>query len=123
MEEMTLNQYQKEAMVTCMDTCRNISYMLINLVGETGEFSSKVSKAIRKGNAEIVNNHLVPLVGSDKWNEIEQELKLEAGDIAWQLSGLCSVMGWKLDDICKMNIDKLASRKKRGVIDGNGDFR
>ena len=120
---MTLNQYQKEAMVTCMDTCRNISYMLINLVGETGEFSSKVSKAIRKGNAEIVNNHLVPLVGSDKWNEIEQELKLEAGDIAWQLSGLCSVMGWKLDDICKMNIDKLASRKKRGVIDGNGDFR
>lgn len=36
---------------------------------------------------------------------------------------LCSVMGWDLEKIAKMNLEKLASRKNRGVIDGNGDNR
>ena len=50
-----------------------------------------------------------------------EELKKEAGDILWQLSGLCSVMGWSLNDIAQMNLDKLAARKAVGTIDGNGD--
>ena len=50
-----------------------------------------------------------------------EELKKEAGDILWQLSGLCSVMGWSLNDIAQMNLDKLAARKDAGTIDGNGD--
>ena len=37
---MELNEYQKRAMSTCMPSCENISYMLLNLVGEVGEFSS-----------------------------------------------------------------------------------
>ena len=56
-------------------------------------------------------------------DEIEEAMQLEAGDILWQLAGLCSVMGWDLDAIAKMNLDKLASRQKRGVIEGNGDNR
>lgn len=47
----------------------------------------------------------------------------EAGDILWQLSGLCEVMGWRLEDVAKANLEKLASRKQRGVIDGEGDNR
>ena len=43
------------------------------------------------------------------------------GDVLWQLSGLCSVMGWSLDDIAQMNLDKLAARKAVGTIDGDGD--
>jgi NTP pyrophosphatase (non-canonical NTP hydrolase) len=50
-------------------------------------------------------------------------LKKEAGDILWQLSGLCSVMGWRLEDIAQQNLDKLADRKSRQVIDGSGDNR
>lgn len=30
---MELNEYQKRAMSTCMPSCENISYMLLNLVG------------------------------------------------------------------------------------------
>ena len=44
---MKLNDYQKRAMSTCMPSCKNISYMLLNLVGEVGEFASKIAKAIR----------------------------------------------------------------------------
>jgi hypothetical protein len=32
-------------------------------------------------------------------------------------------MGWDLEDVAQGNLDKLASRKQRGVIDGNGDNR
>lgn len=49
------------------------------------------------------------------------ELKKEAGDILWQLSGLCTVMNWPLEDVAQQNLDKLAARKAIGTIDGNGD--
>lgn len=131
---MTLNEYQKQAMTTCMDTCHNFSYMLINLVGEVGEFASKISKAIRKGQLSIggivegsVENNVLAIdsygVSDDDSAALDAELKKEAGDILWQLSGLCEVMGWTLEDVARTNLNKLASRQKRGVIDGNGDNR
>jgi hypothetical protein len=30
-------------------------------------------------------------------------------------------MGWKLNDVAKTNLDKLAARKAVGTIDGDGD--
>lgn len=119
---MTLNEYQKKAMSTCMPSCNNFSYMMLNLVGEVGEFASKVAKAIRKGNISIEYDELIPT--NKIANEVLlAELKAEAGDILWQLSGLCEIMGWRLEDVAQGNLDKLASRKERGVIDGNGDNR
>lgn len=127
MKKLTLNDYQEKAMTTCMPSSKNISYMLLNLVGEVGEFASKIAKQIRKGNLTI---------GSDKYpncllhgstmkrevhDTINEELKKEAGDILWQLSGLCKVMGWDLEDAAKTNLDKLAARKAAGTIDGSGD--
>lgn len=32
-------------------------------------------------------------------------------------------MCWTLEDVAQANLDKLASRQQRGVIDGNGDHR
>ena len=126
MKELTLNQYQEKAMTTCMDSCENFSYMFLNLVGEVGEFASKVAKQIRKGNMGIGTydgNHLHFLFNTDMetCQIMEDELAKEAGDILWQLSGLCSIMGWKLEDIAQINLDKLAARKAIGTIDGNGD--
>lgn len=119
---MELNEYQKKAMTTCMESSKNFSYMFLNLVGEIGEFASKVAKAIRKEQIDIQDSKL-EFYDCDTYWAIEDELKKEAGDILWQISGLCSIMGWKLEDIAQMNLDKLASRKTRGVIDGSGDNR
>jgi NTP pyrophosphatase (non-canonical NTP hydrolase) len=100
--------------------------MLLNLVGEVGEFASKVAKEIRKENMCIGvnstkrNEHYWFTHDGDSYAK-EEELKKEAGDILWQLSGLCSVMGWELNDVAKMNLDKLAARKAAGTIDGSGD--
>lgn len=121
-KELTLNEYQKRAMTTCTESSRNFSYMMLNLVGEVGELASKVAKSIRKEQAYIKDNKFY-------FNEFptcieqEREMMLEAGDCLWQLSGLCSAMGWDLEKIAQMNLDKLASRKERNVIVGDGDNR
>lgn len=125
---MELNEYQKRAMETCMPSCENFSYMMLNLVGEVGEFASKVAKMIRKGSVEIdtvddKTSDLFPMVSLPQWVHMQGELKKEAGDILWQLAGLCNVMGWTLEEVAEGNLDKLADRKTRGVIDGEGDNR
>lgn len=120
---MELNQYQKAAMTTCMESSNNWSYMFLNLVGEVGEFASKVAKHIRKENVSIGGsvNNLIPVCDLKEWESHEEELKKEAGDILWQLSGVCSVLGWSFEEIAQMNLDKLAARKAVGTIDGSGD--
>lgn len=122
---MKLNEYQERAMQTCMPASMNYSYMMGNLSAEVGEFSGKVHKAQRKGKIKYDEQGNILWTGKD-WSEACQfntELKKEAGDILWQLAGLCKVMGWNLNDVATMNLDKLASRKSRGVIDGEGDNR
>lgn len=118
---MTLNEYQDRALDTCLQESRNTSYMLLNLVGEVGEFSGKIGKYIRKGEAKISENDLRLYGPASRERDID--LMKEAGDILWQLSGLCYFMGWRLEDVASQNLAKLADRKKRGVIDGNGDER
>ena len=79
---------------------------------------------LRDGNLAVIHDHsLKRTAGADVMIEVNQELMKEAGDILWQLAGLCRVMGWNLDDIAQMNLKKLASRQRRGVIDGKGDNR
>ena len=121
---MELNVYQKRAMETCMPTCENISYMLLNLVGEVGEFSSKIAKGIRKGEFRIKENELCfdpQNLTEESLTRVEESLMAECGDICWQLSGLCTVMGWDLEKVAECNLKKLAERKKNGTIAGNGD--
>lgn len=122
-KELSLNEYQRRAMTTCMESCDNFAYMFINLVGEVGEFASKVAKHIRKEKAEIVDNRIVD--GADEMlTAVDMtDLRKEAGDCLWQLAGLCKVMGWTLEEVARENLTKLASRKERGVIDSSGDNR
>lgn len=108
-------------MTTCLPHSKNASYMLLNLVGEVGEIAGKVSKVIRKGEAQFTGYGNIGLNKTEQ--EIEEGIKKEVGDVLWQLSGLCSVMGWNLEEIARQNLDKLADRQKRGVIAGQGDNR
>ena len=109
-------------MTTCTESSHNFAYMMLNLVGEVGEFAGKVAKWIRKEKQNISGNELTKPFAKFT-SEDEVELRKEAGDILWQLSGLCSVMGWSLEDVAQENLDKLADRQKRNVIVGEGDNR
>lgn len=120
---MTLTDYQNRAMKTCLPSCDNFQYMMLNLVGEVGGLASKVAKAIRKEEATINNGELRHPSSRYIDDKLDEAMKLEAGDILWELAGLCSVMGWELEGVAQMNLNKLSSRQQRGVIDGNGDNR
>lgn len=121
---MTLNEYQRRAMTTRMDSCDNFAYMFLNLVGEIGEFASKVAKHIRKEKAMVDYNSFITECGDNAMTQQDiADLRKEAGDCLWQLAGLCNVMGWTLEDVARENLAKLADLKARGVIDSNGDNR
>ena len=124
---MTLQEYQEQAMKTCLKESNNFSYMILNLMGEVGEFSGKVAKLIRKGKASVgyfmPNDFEMASIDYPGAVDADNELLKEAGDILWQLSGLCTVMGWSLEDVAEQNLQKLADRQQRHVIDGNGDNR
>lgn len=106
-------------MSTCMDSCDNHAYMLTGFVGEVGELFSKIAKGIRKEKTGFIKNLLV-----NGFTEQEKhDIKSEIGDCAWFIAGIAKTMGWTLEEICQENLDKLASRKERGVISGDGDNR
>lgn len=114
MANLTLNEYQDKAMSTCLPESDNLFYMLANLVGEVGEFASKAGKHMRKGKLHITTTQ----------RDEERHLMLsEIGDILWQTAGLAKVMGVTLEEVAEENLAKLASRKERHVIAGDGDER
>lgn len=109
---MTFKDYQKKSRQTAIypgkDT--NFIYPTLGLVGEAGEVAEKIKKTIRDDNGILTD-------------EKKEELKKELGDVLWYLSQISTEIGASLEDIAKMNIEKLFSRKERGVLSGSGDNR
>ncbi len=129
MANLSLNDYQDKAMSTCMPESDNLFYMLANLVGEVGEFASKAGKHMRKGNLYITTtkrDEEGKILHTQIWNITDEERHLllsEIGDILWQTAGLAKVLGVTLEEVAEENLAKLASRKQRNVISGDGDMR
>lgn len=83
-----------------------IVYPALGMMGEAGEVSEKVKKWLR-GDKEL-----------DK-----AELVKEVGDVLWYIAALADDLGYTLEDVAKMNVEKLSSRRDRGVVKGSGDNR
>lgn len=123
-EMLTLNEYQRRAMETCTESSDNFTYMALGLVAEVGEFFDKAAKAIRKEQLAIDNNQLQWTTEALKeYEALMASIKAELGDIMWFVSGLAEVLDIPLDDLGSANLAKLADRKKRNVIIGDGDNR
>lgn len=108
---MTLNEYQRAALETSIYPQEyKIIYPTLGIAGEAGECSDKIKKVIRDNNSKFTE---------DKKREIAKEI----GDVLWYCSALANDLGFSLETICEMNIEKLKSRQKRGMISGDGDNR
>ena len=108
---MTLNEYQKRALETAIYlTEAKIVYPTLGLTGEAGEVADKVKKVIRDFKGEFSES-------------VRYELAKELGDVLWYIAALSHDLGYTLEEIGEMNNAKLASRKQRGKINGNGDNR
>lgn len=122
-KELTLKEYQIGAMSTCMESSANFMYMLSGLTAEVGEINDKIAKGIRKEWIKIDNNNIVFQIEKGCPLGFIDELVKEISDVQWFVAGISHVLNEPLNNVGHINLDKLASRKARGVIDGNGDNR
>lgn len=85
-------------------------YPVAGLSEEAGEVAGKFAKAVRDENGKI----------SEKRKE---EIVKELGDVCWFVAEICTVLHVDLSTVLQNNLEKLSSRKARGVIHGSGDNR
>jgi len=85
-------------------------YPALALAEEAGEVAGKYAKAVRDCNGNI---------DSERRDAIKKEL----GDVMWFVAELSTQLGLTLEEVMAANIEKLTSRKARGVISGSGDNR
>jgi NTP pyrophosphatase (non-canonical NTP hydrolase) len=109
---MTFQEYQQLSRKTAIypNIDNNFIYPTLGLVGESGEIAEKVKKILRD-NQGVVSN------------ETKNEIAKELGDVLWYVSQLATELKINLEDIAKLNIDKLNSRQQRGALQGSGDNR
>ena len=116
---LDFNEYQKKAHETADYPSGTIGadrhavdyiYPAFGLSEEAGEVAGKFAKAVRDNQGAL---------DGERRLQIEKEL----GDVLWFVAELCTVLNVDMGSIAQINLDKLASRKARGVIHGNGDDR
>lgn len=121
---MTLLQYHEKAMTTNKEASDNFTYSLCGLNAEVGEINDKVAKWRRKSIADIRDNRLVFTTSSEvEATHLRNELLKEVGDVLWFCAHISRQLGSNLEEVAKMNINKLRDRTMRNVIIGEGDNR
>lgn len=111
---MDFKEYQEEASTTAqypgVGTRQGMNYTILGLVGEAGELANHFKKVSRDDGEEITPDRRDKMLG-------------ELGDVLWYLSQCAKEFGVSLEEIAQGNLDKLASRYQRGMIQGEGDKR
>lgn len=108
---MTLDEYQNHALETAIYPKQyKVIYPALGITGEAGECSDKVKKVIRDNNGEFTDDR-------------KREIAKEIGDVLWYCAALAHDIGYTLNEVGEMNVEKLNSRKERNKINGSGDNR
>ena len=106
-----LNHYQVLANETAIyPENQRIIYPALGLNGEAGEVADKVKKVLRDNDGNFTD-------------EKKAEIAKELGDVLWYVSTCARDIGYTLEQIANMNIEKLRSRQLRGQLNGSGDNR
>lgn len=125
---MELNEYQnftdttaiygehiEQSMVTAeQDDWQNwiqLAYAVGKLNGEAGEIANALFKVVR----DTEDMKITP--------QLRTKLLDEAGDCLYYIARIGSELDCDLSMIANLNMEKLRSRKKRGMLGGSGDER
>lgn len=104
---MHLGQYQRRAVETAIYPREYaITYPLLGLAGEVGEFCNKYKKVLRDGKEFSI-----------------EDMQSELGDILWYVALVAHDADISLESVGYNNILKLNDRQTRGVLGGSGDAR
>ena len=107
---MTINEYQREALRTASGMNYQSLGALINaalgLCGESGEVADLVKKATFQGH-DLDHEHVAK----------------ELGDVAWYLAVGAHAIGYDLETVLQMNVDKLRKRYPNGFEASRSNHR
>lgn len=98
--EMTPNEYQAAALRTAnkdLSQMEQLQNGVMGLTGEAGECADLLKKHLFQGH-KLDKDHLAK----------------ELGDVAWYLSVSANALGYELEEVFQMNIDKLKARYPEG---------
>lgn len=114
---MNIDEYSKQAITTLLgdhglsdDMSPALISQVFGLVGESGEVAEKFKKLIRDKNGRISA-------------EDKEEIVKELGDILWYINSVSALIGSSLEEVAAKNLEKVLSRKDRGMTSGSGDNR
>lgn len=105
---MQINDYQADARATCLESAKNLPYLICGLSAEAGEVAGKYAKYIRD---------------RTEFYKLEEDLIKELGDVLWFVAIIADDLGVTLSEVAQQNIDKLYSRQQRGTLKGSNDDR
>lgn len=97
---MTINEYQKLAMRTSSKDMSPDYHLLNGVLGLTGE-SGEVADLVKKN---WMQGHVLDL----------EHVAKELGDICWYIAEAATAIGYDMETIMQMNIDKLKKRYPEG---------
>lgn len=109
---MRLAEYQEQTeKYAVYPDDKAFQYLVTGLVSEVGELAGHLAKRYR---------------GDENYRDVKKTHDLlvkELGDILWFVARLSDGLGYRLDDVAILNLEKLKSRAARGVLKGSGDNR
>ncbi len=97
---MTINEYQQAAIRTANKTLTDTEQLANGLMGLNGEAGESI---------DILKKHLFQGHDLDK-----EHMAKELGDVAWYLAVSADAIGYDLETIMQLNVDKLVARYPNG---------
>lgn len=94
---MTANEYQKAALRTATEKCKDLANAGLGIAGEAGEVSDIIKKHLFQGHT-LNRDHILE----------------ELGDVAWYLALCSDLIGCDLETVFQTNINKLWGRYPNG---------
>ena len=107
--QMTINEYQKAAYRTANQSLTDSQQLQNGLMGLNGESGECI---------DILKKHLFQGHDLDKYH-----IAKELGDVAWYLAVSAQALGFDLETILQMNVEKLKARYPHGFDAGHSQHR
>lgn len=112
MADLSFKQYSDQVLPLARypNIGSNMLYPALGLAGETGEYCEKLKKVIRD-------------FGGVPTELDRRSMAKELGDVLWYVLASASEIGYTLEQIAQMNLDKLHLRHATNTLHGSGDDR
>ena len=107
---MEVKEYEEFMKTSKVYEVLPIVYPVLGMNGEAGEAADKVKKVLRDNKG----------IFSD---EIKKEILKELADVFWYIWAAADDMGYTLEDVMEIGIEKVEKRQKTNTVHGNGDNR